>query len=150
METIRSEISQKDWTAREWTNVRRLKLEELLNKVAECENYLERLWRAAFSGTPVVDNREYADELNSLATLYFREMEKAVGAYVLIYRNFVVKTTELSLAYMKAGADMTARDVAADKYKSEVNTLFPEKIRARSAIDNAARSLIEQIMGVKT
>jgi hypothetical protein len=47
VETIRSEVGQKDWARREWTNLRRIKLEELMEKMHECETYLDRLSRRA-------------------------------------------------------------------------------------------------------
>src|SRR5262249_61677006 len=42
VETIKSEVSQRDWTQREWTTLRRIKLEALLEKLHEGEVYLDR------------------------------------------------------------------------------------------------------------
>jgi hypothetical protein len=149
VETIKSEISQKDWAAREWANLRRLKLEELLNKVAECEGYLERLRRATFEGIILADHRDYGTELSSLATLYFkREMIKEVGAYLTIYRGVTVAITGLGVAYMEAGTDPSARAAAVAKFKSKYAELFPESLKARSALDNAAQKLMLEIMDV--
>lgn len=149
VETIKATISQKDWAAREWTNVRRVKLEELLNKVAECEGYLERLRRATFAGTLLEDHRDYGTELRSLATLYFeKEMIKEVGAYLTIYRGATVAITGLAAAYMEAGTDPSARTAAVAKFRSEFDKLIPESLKARSALDGAARKLMLEIMGV--
>src|SRR5262249_58022566 len=41
VETIKSEVAQKDWAQREWTNLRRTKLEALLEKMHDCEAYLD-------------------------------------------------------------------------------------------------------------
>jgi len=37
VETIKAEVGQKDWAQREWTNLRRTKLEALLEKMHDCE-----------------------------------------------------------------------------------------------------------------
>jgi hypothetical protein len=148
VETIKSEVSQRDWAAREWANVRRVKLEELLNKVAECEGYFERFRRTAFAGELPADHRDYADELTSLAVLYFREMKKEVEAYVEPHRKLVIATTQLTLAYMQAGTDSRARDAALAEYSSEIDNLVPETIKARLALNDAAHKLLVKIMGV--
>ena len=148
VEIIRAEVGQKDWATREWTNIRRVKLEELLNKVSTCDGYFDRLRRATFAGESLADHRDYADELRSLATLYFKEMDKEVDAYVQPHRKLVRATTQLSVAYMQAGTDMRARDAAAAKYSGEIDSLFPETIKARLALDDAAHKLVLEIMGV--
>src|SRR5262249_17746595 len=43
VETIKAEVGQKDWAQREWTNLRRTKLEALLEKMHDCETYLHEL-----------------------------------------------------------------------------------------------------------
>src|SRR5258707_13134082 len=42
VETIKSEVGQRDWASREWTNLRRIKLEELLEKMHESTAMLDR------------------------------------------------------------------------------------------------------------
>jgi len=42
VETIKSEVGQKDWAQREWTNLRRTKLEALPTALHDCEAYIER------------------------------------------------------------------------------------------------------------
>jgi hypothetical protein len=48
--TIKSELAQKDWARREWTNLRRIKLEELLSQTDECGPYFQRQRASAFIG----------------------------------------------------------------------------------------------------
>ena len=49
VETIKAEVGQKDWAQREWTNLRRTKLEALLEKMHDCETYLDQLSSTAIN-----------------------------------------------------------------------------------------------------
>src|SRR5262249_23314001 len=60
VETIKAEVGLKDWAAREWTNLRRVKLEELLNKVSDCESYRERFHRQMTRDGSSLLERNYA------------------------------------------------------------------------------------------
>jgi hypothetical protein len=42
VETVRTEVSQKDWMKREWLNLRRIKLEALVEKLNDVDEYLEK------------------------------------------------------------------------------------------------------------
>jgi hypothetical protein len=74
-------VAQKDWAKREWTNLRRIKLEELLNQVHECEVDAERRRNRALSAE-VVEETGSAQRLLSLGILYFPELAKETEAYL--------------------------------------------------------------------
>src|SRR6516164_1725436 len=42
VENIKADIGQRDWAAREWRNTRRIKLEELLTKMHDCDAFADR------------------------------------------------------------------------------------------------------------
>src|ERR1700730_4499252 len=41
-EAVKAEIGREDWRKREWTNLRSTKLEALLNKMHDCDHYLDQ------------------------------------------------------------------------------------------------------------
>jgi ABC-type phosphate/phosphonate transport system permease subunit len=51
VETIKSEVSQRDWAKREWANLRRLKLEQLLEQVDDRDHYRDLIRTNALGGT---------------------------------------------------------------------------------------------------
>jgi hypothetical protein len=73
VETIKykSEVGQKDWSKREWTNLRRIKLEALLEKMHESEAMLDRLRNKAIKGEFELEH-DPMSQLDAIATLYFR------------------------------------------------------------------------------
>jgi hypothetical protein len=75
VETIKSEISQRDWAQREWTTLRRIKLEALLEKMHECEAFLKVQRRKALDGEPEVQEHDKWSELDTIGNLYFRELK---------------------------------------------------------------------------
>jgi hypothetical protein len=73
VETIKAEVGQRDWAKREWTNLRRLKLEALLNKLHECEEHLDQHRDDSFAGK-LGSYRDPGSELDTPQTLYFPEL----------------------------------------------------------------------------
>jgi hypothetical protein len=94
VETIKSEVSQRDWAQREWTNLRRVKLEALMEKMHECEAFLRVQRRKALDGEPEVQEHDKWGELDTIGTLYFRELKNEV-------HNFVVKCVQQGLLNIK-------------------------------------------------
>jgi hypothetical protein len=149
VETIKAEISQKDWAAREWINVRRVKLEELLNKAGECDSYRER-WRvASMDVKALTEDRHFGGELGSLATFYFPELMKEVSAYLVLLEEMVLDSINLAEAIDKAGKNEDARHIAHKEQAASSNEKYGQLLKARAALDAAARKLMEQIMGVE-
>src|SRR6516165_8619311 len=75
VETIKSEVSQRDWAQREWTNLRRVKLEALLEKMHECEAYPDRCRSEAVKGSfPAEEGRDVIGELDTISDMYFPEL----------------------------------------------------------------------------
>jgi hypothetical protein len=77
VENIKAEVAQSDWAKREWTNLRRVKLEALLDKMHDCTSYIERAEFLATTGELNTD-RVPVSELETIATLYFPELEASV------------------------------------------------------------------------
>ena len=101
VEGIKSEVSQRDWTQREWTNLRRIKLEALLEKTHECEVYLDRQRDSAFEGKIMTPERDPIGELETLAVLYFPdfpELKSEAESLVSTCRQYFLRTHRLAMA----------------------------------------------------
>jgi hypothetical protein len=149
VETIKSEVSQRDWAQREWTNLRRVKLEALLEKMHECDAYLDRLSSSCTRGESLDDKRDPINELDAIGKLYFPELENAVYDFYQSSKRLVVKALDLGQAINKAGNDLDARQSAYDTYNARFPALHEELVRARHNLTAAARSLLERIMNVE-
>jgi hypothetical protein len=147
VETIKSEVGQREWAQREWTNLRRVKLETLLEKMHECETYLDQLRRSCLGGTVIVESDPF-NELDAIGTLYFRELNKEVARFYLNGRAQMEIAYELGKAINRAGNDIDARQSAFDTFQGKWSKLYQEFAAARSALTVAARSLLERIMDV--
>jgi hypothetical protein len=66
VEGIKSEVSQRDWAQREWTNLRRVKLEALIEKMHEREAFLKVQRRKALDGEPEVQEHDKWGELDTI------------------------------------------------------------------------------------
>jgi hypothetical protein len=146
VETIKSEVSQRDWAQRERTNLRRIKLEALLEKMHECEEYLDRRRHTAAEGRAATPERDCISELQALTTLYFPELKNEVDQYVLICRKHLFRAIRFGQDVLNAGNDATARDAAFQVFSSQWN--FTEFRVTQNTLTAAARSLLERIMNV--
>jgi hypothetical protein len=147
VETIKSEVSQGDWAQRERTNLRRIKLEALIEKMHECEAYLDRYHSAAFRGSRPDERRDVISEFQAISDMYFPELWKEAGDFSQECRKEVIAVLEFGQAVLKAGDDSAARQGA---YVSFRQAHWPPKSRllARDALRDAARTLLERIMNV--
>jgi hypothetical protein len=146
VETIRAEVSQKDWAKREWTNLRRVKLEALMAAMHECEDYLDRQRRSALGGEGL-DEREPIVEFDTIRELYFPELVQEAYDFGHAYRVRRGLGLKLAQQVLEAGNDLDARRRAADSHRAEWD---PSKLmRAAQTLRDAARKLLVEIMGVE-
>jgi hypothetical protein len=147
VEAIKSEVSQRDWTQRKWTNLRRTKLEALLEKMHECQVYLGRQRHSAMDGEVAKPERNPIDEFDVLAAL-FPELENEADRFSLICSRQNVLFSALGVEILKSRDDLTARQVAYDDFQSKFESDYEEFLVTRKALRAAARSLLERIMNV--
>jgi hypothetical protein len=134
VEVIKSEVSQRDWAQREWMNLRRIKLEALLEKMHECETYLDRCRSAANRLAGAKEGAAFDqfrpavfDEFSTIADMYFQELRKETNDFVLECRQEAVAVINLGLALLGAGDDIAARQRASHDFE-EAHWPPPETI----------------------
>lgn len=148
VETIKAEGGQRDWTARERTSLRRIQLEALLEKMNDCDNYLDQHRNRFLDGKGTdPDQRDYLNELNAMGSLYFPELEDEIHRFYLSGKNQMSLGLELAQALGSAGNDMAARETAYDTFRRNWRERHTEHSAARSALTAAARRLVVSIMG---
>jgi hypothetical protein len=146
VETIKSEVGQRDWAQREWTNLRRTKLEALLTGMHECQAHLDR-HRGKILDGELLREPDPQLELATIAELYFPELKAEVAAFSREYRTQKHHGFVLHAQLQQMGDDKDARQGALDKYGAEWK---PELvIQASHALRAAARRLLVNIMGVE-
>jgi hypothetical protein len=145
VETIKSEVSQRDWAQREWTNLRRIKLEAVLEKMHECEVFLDQRRDAALQGKAGTSSN-CIFELEAIATLYFPELKNEVDQFARTCRKDHIEIVKFGQAVLNARGDKTSEDAAVEGYKSQWN--FEEFRLGQNTLIAAARSLLERIMNV--
>jgi hypothetical protein len=146
-ETIKAE-AEKDRAAREWSNLRCIKLEELLKKAGACEAYLDRYNSGFIPGEAHRDEHDPSGDLSALATLYFPELKIVVTEYLLQYKKLYLANTELVYELSQAGNDSQASEQALHTFRANRSQSYPQLLTARTKLDEVARGLLVQIVGV--
>ena len=146
-EKIKAEVGQLDWT-QEWTNFRRFKLEALLNKLNECEEYLDEHRNDCIDGK-VANVRELGSQLDTIQTIYFPELVNEVRSYLDIY-NTAIRAGSSLVQELEARSDGNLKQRAREKYTATVTGLeFSAKRKvAVDELKSSARKLSIEIMGV--
>jgi hypothetical protein len=144
VETIKSEVSRKDWAARQWSEVRRIKLEELLNKGGEFESRLERMWRSSGDLSKIPIERDPADDFRTLGIIYFPELRNEIDACLSAYRKLVVEAAKYGLTDPKS----PTYGEAYEKFIAHREEALPKFYAARRELEDAARKLVVKIMDV--
>ena len=150
VETIKAEVGQKDWATRERTNLRWIKLELLLERMYDCDNYLDQHRHRFMDGKGMdPEQRDYLNELNAMGSLYFPELENEIGRFYLSGKEQISLGLELVQALGSAGNDAAARESAYNTFKRKWKKRDKERLDARSALTAAARTLLVKIMDVE-
>src|SRR5262249_52167423 len=108
VETIKAEIGQKDWAKRERTNLRRIKLEELMETMHECVAVLERLGSRAVVGDYEAGQRDPVAPLVAIGDLYFPELENEIYRFSQKWREQAMMGLKHTIAVKSMGADLDA------------------------------------------
>jgi hypothetical protein len=150
VETIKADVGQRDWAKREWTNLRRLKLEALLDKMQECEEHLDQHRHNSIDGKVGLSS-DPGFALDTIQALYFSELSREIGAYLLIYRERIAAGNDLKMKLLEVGANCDARQQAFDEFTttSGNSASFRERNKAVQAVKSSARKLLVEIMGAE-
>jgi hypothetical protein len=148
VEAIKSEVSRRDWAQREWTTLRRTKLEALLEKMHECEEYLHRRRDWAIEGKPMAPERDCISEANALAVLYFPELTIEASNFRMSCRTIMSLIADLASEVIASRGDPAARQAAFDTFSSKRDPEYLKLYAAQSTFTTAARSLLERIMQI--
>ena len=146
VETIKAEVGQRDWARREWTNLRRIKLEALLTGVHDCDAYLERCRLKAMRGQ-VPEDRDPVRKLRTDA-VYFPELETQVADLSNAYLDELLVIGDLSLE-LATTQQSDARQRLFDQYRANMNPRYKKILDASANLRDAARALLRKIMGVE-
>jgi hypothetical protein len=147
VETIKSEVAQKDWARREWANLRRIKLEALLAKVHECSVHPSRLYDPAYEGKPATPEPDCISEADVLAALYFPELKSEADRFTLSCREQRALISKLSSDVFDSRDDLAARQAVYQNFVSRWQGQYQEFLAAQDALTEAARRLVKT-MGV--
>ena len=125
-----------------------MKLEELLNKIHDCEAFFAEAILSPSTRHRVGANRARCRRSpDTLTTLYFPELKSEASAYIAQFRAALVETIKLSAQLASAKTDEIARSKIFETYNADFKTRYPAIQQARNQLNDAARKLILQIMG---
>jgi hypothetical protein len=152
VEDIKSDVSQRDWARREWTNLRRVKLEALMEKMHACETYLDQYRAYSMDHTLKAAEPEHnpMDELRTIAELYLPELGDEVVMLLEAFQNRVMAGMHLRSKWFKMTLDVEEADrtafhkTALAEYGNAV--VLAEFLEAVGALKAAARTLLVNIM----
>jgi hypothetical protein len=144
VEAIKSDVGQKDWVAREWRSLRRSKLEELLEKKHDCDEYLDH-YRTSVIDRKNFEARDQIAALETIVDLYFPELKKEASAYIALCRAQVGLHARYLVQGLRLGKQATPQPIV-DQYLHDLERLKLDE--ADQNLRAASANLLRTIMGV--
>lgn len=148
VENIKAEVGQKDWAAREWQHTRRIKLEELLVKMHDCDAFADRYRSTAMEGNTDNNDRDPVGEMESLGVIYFPELKNEINEYTLAHRQHKFAGAQLATALIQDKDDWHKRQAHYDAYMAGYQDRINATNLAQSKLNAAARTLLVEIVGL--
>jgi hypothetical protein len=148
VETIKAEVGQRDWAQREWTNLRRIKLEALMEKMDECVAVLERRASKALEGDFEAGQRDPVAPLVAIGALYFPELGNEVYRFSQKWRDLAIMELKHAIAVKSMGVDPDAYRTVHNIFEEHWGSGYKELLAARGALTDTVRRLLVEIMGV--
>lgn len=147
VERIKIEISQRDWVKREWTNLRRLKLESLIEKLHECEAFIDRILHNAIAGELTPEGNPGCSQLNTLQELYFPELGTEVRAYLALHHQAIIDGNRLA-ADVAQTPDPAERRKIYNSITAAMQSYYVNRSAALAKLTTAAQELLRSIVGL--
>lgn len=143
VEQVKTDIGQQDWAKREWTNLRRVKLEEFLNHAHGVVRYVEATERSAGRGK-LNDLHDPRAELQTLGELYFPELYEEQRQFLGAASIRIMNASYYSEELIKANgrADETRAAFGTYMERRDVGAIAD----GQTALRAAARALLLRIM----
>jgi hypothetical protein len=147
VENIKADVGQRDWAAREWKNTRRIKLEELLTKMHDCDAFADRFRSQSIDGVSNTE-RDPVGEMETLGVLYFPELKAEVHEYAAAHRQHKLAGSTLANGLIQDKDVSHKRQAHYDAYMSGYQDRLAATSLAQSKLNAAARRLLVQIVGI--
>ena len=147
VETVKAEVNQKDLAKREWRNLRCLKIEQLLAKAHDCNDYLDQLVHNA-AERKVLEVRDPLGEFKTIADIYFPELKTAVGAYSLAYIKHRNDLQNILIDFLTIPPNILLPKPLTDKLDSATKANWTPIFNAHDELTSAASYLLRIIMEI--
>jgi hypothetical protein len=148
-ETIKANVSQRDWAQREWANLRRTKLEKLLENIHKCNGIMIETINHATEGVVYQDSAPSPwHEASTIVILYLPELQKEFDAFDEACRDLWGKARTLATEKRDATSDPTAGERAQEAFEEQILALTTNFTDTQQELISASRPVLMKIVGM--
>jgi len=144
---IEQSVSHKDWTIKEYKTVRRIKLEELLLAIHECDVFMDKQRLYALNEGPRNDLIEPIHRIFIIGQLYFPELAQHLSTFTncyLEYKTYVNQAGSVDKAHNLIHAEEIVQ-----KLGDRLDKVYIPFWSAVVALDHEAQDLMQKIIRVE-
>lgn len=146
-ESVRSEISNADWTAREWKNIRRIKAEELLVAVNDAQAALDAMSYSYLFGAADTTHGDPAGRVSMLAALYFPEVFLPAQRFGMEASQQIIELSQAKIALLQA-ENPAAQSAVRDRFAPQIITRKRSLLTIGSTIESELSRVVREIAGL--
>lgn len=142
---VNSEVARRDWTEREWTSLRRQKLEALLEKVHALGAYLDRVNELSANGFHSSEPSPEG-EIVTIGILYIPELRRELTNVLVRAEQTLTELRAFAKAMAAAKDDPASRSEILKKHRETI--MRPEFKAAVEELLVASRPVLLRISGL--
>lgn len=147
-EEVKTQIAHSDWTAKQWKTLRRIKLEELMNSINKLIQWLDEERAIRLHGESVEDRYPPMENIQTLANLYFPELEIEVLKLHIAAREVLQLLYDFHSEIREAKENSHPDEVEEilDRCKKAFRKKNNELMAAKAEVEQKAPEILREII----
>jgi hypothetical protein len=150
-EDVKARISHLDWSTKERKVLLRNKLEELLNRLHELEEWQdEKRHIALYTDEVFITHAAIVSKATILIALYFPELRQTVHDYLQMHRKIMILLSRARSDILKSKVNKTDISTIQNKALEGYIGIYTEQMLALASINDECHSIMNKLIIFKT
>ena len=151
-EDVKSKISHLDWSTKERKVLLRNKLEELLHRLHELEDWQdEKRYIALYTDEKFITHSSTVSKATIIIALYFPELRQIVHDHIQMHRRIMILLSKARSEFfkLKSKNDYTGISLMQSKAEDDYIKIYTEQIYSLASINDKCHTIMNELITFK-
>jgi hypothetical protein len=148
-EDVKSKISNLDWSTKERKVLLRNKLEELLHRLHELEDWQdEKRYIALYTEEKFITHSSTVSKATIIIALYFPELRQIVHNHILLHRKIMILLSNSRAEFLKLKSKNDYAGIASmqNKAADDYLKIYTEQIYSLASINDECHTIMNELI----